>query len=173
MSVKLTSLYCGLRIILVYTIQCLLIPNSYFDWRYMTVFRFPYLCVPWLCVPYILFSQPLLHTLLDIHTFMYPVVISAVVFFGILSAIPATDSPQFWVIPISSGQWFWNRIHFGTKNGFFIVIISFTKAIFGSKMNSVPKSLIRWNGYELWIFQATFFSSPHFYVKSPPYEYML
>ena len=51
------------------------------------------------------------------------------------------------VIPISSGQWFWNRIHFRTENGFFIVIISFTKAIFGSKMNSVPKSLTRWNGY--------------------------
>ena len=50
--------------------------------------------------------------------------------------------------PISSGQWFWNRIHFGTENGFFIVIISFTKAIFGSKMNSVSKSLTRWNGYK-------------------------
>ena len=28
-------------------------------------------------------------------------------------------------------------------------------------------------GTELWIFQAPFFSSPHFYVKSPPYEYIL
>ena len=55
-------------------IQCLLIPNSYFDWRYMTVFRFPYLCVPWLCVPYIFCSQPLLRKHLDFHTFMYPVV---------------------------------------------------------------------------------------------------
>ena len=65
-------LYYALHI--VRTIQCLLIPNSYFDWRYMTVFRFPYLCVPWLCVPYIFCSQPLLRKHLDFHTFMYPVV---------------------------------------------------------------------------------------------------
>ena len=24
----------------------------------------------------------------------------------------------YYLIPISSGQWFWNRIHFGTENGF-------------------------------------------------------
>ena len=40
---------------------------------------------------------------------------------------------------------FWNR------KWLFTVIISFTKAIFGSKMNSVPKSLTRWNGYYMFI----------------------
>ena len=50
-------------------IQCLLFPNCYFAWRYMTVFRAPYVYVPWLCVPYILCSQQSLCKLLDIHIF--------------------------------------------------------------------------------------------------------
>ena len=61
------------------------------------------------------------------------------IFFGIL-------------IPISSGQWFWNRIQFRTENGFCEPNYNYKKAIFSSKMNSVPKSLTRWNGYYIkWV----------------------
>ena len=53
----------------------------------------------------------------------------------------------FWkvlVIPISSGQWFWNQIHFRTENGFCERNYNYKKAIFGYKMNSVPGSLTIW-----------------------------
>ena len=52
-----------------------------------------------------------------------------------------------YIIPISSGQWFWNRIHFRTENGFCERNYNYKEVIFGSKINSVPKSLTRWNGY--------------------------
>ena len=38
---------------------------------------------------------------------------------------------------------FGTELIFGTENGFFMIIFSFTKAIVGSKMNSVPKSPTR------------------------------
>ena len=77
------------------------------------------------------------------------------IYFGCLRMKHLTVYVYGNLMPILSGQWLWNRIHFTlTQNGFCERNYNNKKAIFGSKMNSLSKSLTRWNGYYTSTYQS-------------------